>query len=156
MPNQPVDPQMETAEDSTMQQPQASMAGIDPLTGMPIEPTDGSNAEAVLEKEKFKKLFGLYKDLLDYTDVFIENLKCVNINLLDVKRYQKLGFYIDDLTKLKEKMNSYLINIFNNEKYEKVLYSYILFRTELLTAVKGLRGILKLENPDEKLGEDKN
>ena len=43
------------------------------------------------------------------------------------------------------------INIFNSETYEKVLYSYILFRTELLTAIKGLRTVLKLNKPDEPL-----
>jgi len=48
-----------------------------------------------------------------------------------------------------------MINIFNNETYEKVLYSYILFRTELITCIKGLRDILKLDNPDEDINNKK-
>lgn len=105
----------------------------------------------VLKKEKFKKLFELFEDLLNYGTIFSENVKFIDISLLDSDTYKKMRKYSDDIDELVKKINNYLINIFNSETYEKVLYSYILFRTELLTAIKGLRTVLKLNKPDEPL-----
>lgn len=120
----------------------------DPMASMQ-EPTP--SPEAVMEKEKFKKLFELFEDLINYGTVFSENIKFVDISLLDFELFKKMKKYADDIKSLTDKINSYLINIFNSETYEKVLYSYILFRTELLTAIKGLRDILELNKPDEPL-----
>lgn len=120
--------------------------GYDPMMGM-VEPAP--SPEAVMEKEKFKKMFELYEDLINYADVFCENLKFVDTNLLDFNVFSKMKKYTDDVVALKEKINNYLINIFNSETYEKVLYSYILFRTEMITAIKGLRDILKLNQVDD-------
>jgi len=59
-----------------------------------------------------------------------------------------------------KKISNYMINVFSSETYEKVLYAYILFRTELITNIKGLRDILILNKPDEPLPDavekDKN
>lgn len=113
--------------------------------------TQEVDASLVLKKEKFKKLFELFEDLLNYGTIFSENVKFIDIGLLDSETYKNMKKYANDIDELVKKINNYLINIFNSETYEKVLYSYILFRTELLTAIKGLRIILKLDKPDEPL-----
>ena len=127
--------------------------GIDPMTGMPLpaEPDPSEN----LEKEKLKKLYELFEDLLNYGDVFVENSRFVNSGLLDLDKFKKMNMYVKDVKDLLEKIQNYLVNIFNVEKYEKNLYAYILFRTEFITSIKGLRDILKLEKPDEKFEEKK-
>lgn len=132
-----------------MQDPMMGDSTIDPMTGMPLPPEE-TPAEN-LEKEKSKKLYELFEDLLQYGDVFVENIRFVNSGLLDLEKFEKMNYYVNDVKNLLKKIHDYLINIFNKEKYEKNLYTYILFRTELITAIKGLRDILKLEKPDEKL-----
>lgn len=130
--------------------PSMGMGGnIDPMTGMPIPPEP--TAAEILEKEKSKKLYELFEDLLQYGEVFIENIRFINTGLLDLERFEKMNFYTNDVRGLLKKIDNYLINIFNKADYDKNLYAYILFRTEFITAIKGLRDILKLEKPDEKL-----
>ena len=85
------------------------------------------------------------KSYLEYMSDIITAVKGQAVTLSET---ENVSFDIDELVK---KINNYLINIFNSETYEKVLYSYILFRTELLTAIKGLRTVLKLNKPDETL-----
>ena len=144
------DPAM-MGEDPNMMDPSMGGQAVDPMAGMPLppEPTPEEN----LEKEQLKKLFELFEDLLNYGDVFVENIRFVNLGLLDLYKFEKVTKYIENVKKLLEKINDYLVNIFNTEKYDKNLYVYILFRTELITSIKGLRDILKLEKPDEKLEE---
>lgn len=146
------DPAMMDQDPNAMGDPSMG-GGIDPMTGMPLpaEPDPSEN----LEKEKLKKLYELFEDLLNYGDVFIENIRFVNSGLLDLKKFEKMNMYVKDVKDLLEKIQNYLVNIFNVEKYEKNLYAYILFRTEFITSIKGLRDILKLEKPDEKFEEKK-
>ena len=151
------DPAM-MGQDPAMQDPNMmggdpSMMGgaIDPMTGMPMPPPE--TPEQNLEKEKLKKLYELFEDLLQYGDVFVENIRFVNSGLLDLIRFEKMNYYVTDIKNLLKKINDYLMNIFNKETYDKNLYVYILFRTEFITSIKGLRDILKLEKPDEKFEE---
>ena len=44
----------------------------------------------VLKKEKFKKLFELFEDLLNYGTIFSENVKFIDISLLDSDTYKKM------------------------------------------------------------------
>jgi hypothetical protein len=141
------DPSM---QDPSMMDP--SMSGM----GMPQEP----DSSLVLEKQKFVKLYTLYENLLDYSTTFIETLHSVDTNLLSNERFVSMRNYKSNIESLNEKISNYMINVFNNETYEKVLYAYILFRTELITNIKGLRDILILNKPDEPLPDslenDKN
>ena len=144
------DPAM-MGQDPGMQDPSMMGGAIDPMTGMPMPPPE--TPEQNLEKEKLKKLYELFEDLLQYGDVFVENIRFVNSGLLDLIRFEKMNYYVTDIKNLLKKINDYLMNIFNKETYDKNLYVYILFRTEFITSIKGLRDILKLEKPDEKFEE---
>lgn len=134
--------------DPSMQDPSMMGGAIDPMTGMPMPPEE--TPQEKLEKEKTKKLFELFEDIMNYGDVFLENLRFVNSGLLDIVTFEKMNLYVNDVKNLLKKISDYLMNIFNNENYDKNLYAYILFRTEFVTDIKGLRDILKLEKPDEK------
>ena len=129
------------------QNPQAMNGGfVDPMAGM-VDP--GTTAQLVIEKEKFKKVFEKYEDLINYNDVFLENLKFVNTGLLDDFQFSKFQMYLKNVKELKNKMENYLENIFNSEAYEKVVYNYVLFRTEMITNIKGLRDVLDLNKPED-------
>jgi len=107
------------------------------------------------EKEKFRKLFDLFNDLLEYTDTFKKNLKFVDFSLLDIKMYKKIKRYIDNIEYLYDKLNNYMKYLFNSDEYDRVLYSYILFRTELLINIKCIRDLLKLNRTDIDLDGNK-
>lgn len=47
------------------------------------EAPDILDPTAISEKEKFKKLFDLFEDLLNYINVFSDSLKVIDIGLLD-------------------------------------------------------------------------
>lgn len=130
--------------------------GADPMMadpmmqGIPQAPAE-PNSDFQLEKEKAKKLFNLFKDLENYGKVFNETIECIDISLLDFKVYKLVLDYSRNISELVEKINNYLTHIFNLESYDKELYTYILFRTEMITNIKGLRDILKLNKPDEEI-----
>jgi hypothetical protein len=111
--------------------------------------TQPQGSSLVIEKQKFVKLFDLFTDLKTYGSAFLESIEGIDINLLDEKIFVLVGKYQKSVRELVEKIDSYLINIFNSERYEKALYNYILFRTELISVVKGLRRTLKLDQIDE-------
>lgn len=144
----PQDPAM--MGDPSIQGMDQSMAGgmMDPMMGMEEPPQDSS---LVMEKEKFKKLFELFEDLKNYSEVFSDGMKFVDIGLLDREQLLKVQRYTTEIEALNKKIENYLINIFNSDSYEKVLYTYILFRTEMITAIKGLRRILDLDHPEKEL-----
>ena len=141
------------ADPAMMGQDPSMMGGqaIDPMTGMPLPPPPDPAEN--LNKEKLKKLYDLFEDLLQYGDVFLENIKFVNSGLLDLRRFEKMNLYVKDIKDLLQKINDYLVNLFNTNDYDKNLYVYILFRTEFITSIKGLRDILKLEKPDQPFEE---
>lgn len=147
-----VDPNaMAMSQDPTMMQVDPSIQMSDPMmdpNAMTPEPQDSAT---VTETEKFKKLFSLFEDLIDYSNVFSENLKFVDIGLLTKDTVIKMKRYTDNIKDMNDKITNYLINIFNKETYERALYTYILFRTELITSIKGLRGVLDLDHPDREL-----
>lgn len=117
-------------------------------------PTSGANMENVMKSQKTLKLYELYSDLLNYTILFLDSLGNIDTNLLELETFKLVRKYIDSTKELSDKINNYMINIFSEEEYEKLVYVYILFRTELVTCIKGIRDILKLNNPDEKVTID--
>jgi len=109
------------------------------------EPPQQLDSSKTLEKEKFVKLFGFYEDLLNYGKVFSDSLNTIDINLLDADVFSSYQSYNEHVKELVEKIKDYLENVFNNETYEKVLYTYVLYRTEMISIIKNLRKVLKLD-----------
>ena len=68
---------------------------------------------------------------------------------ITIAQFNKANAYKKSLEKLENKIRNYLENTFKSESYEHVLYAYILFRTELLTAIKSLRDVLKLNQEED-------
>lgn len=146
----PQDPSM-MGGDPMMQDP-SMMGGMAPDMGAPQQ-----DSSLVLDKQKFVKLYTLFENLLDYSISFIETVDTIDQNLIPLDRLMSVRSFKENIESLNEKINDYMINIFNTEDYEKALYSYIVFRTELVTNIKGFRNILDLNKPDEEFPEnDKN
>lgn len=144
--------------------PQEEVVEEDPNAAMEqdmsgeIPTADGSNIENVMKSQKLLKLYNLYKDLLNYCSLFLESLEKIDINLIELETFQILKKYILTVRELTDKINNYMINIYSEEEYEKLLYVYVLFRTELTNCIKGTRDILKLNKIEEKenINEKKN
>lgn len=98
---------------------------------------------------KLAKLFELMQNLLLYSETFKETLESVELGLLDDAEMKEVERYRLSLENLRTKIEDYLNDVFTGDTYEKALYAYVLFRTELLVAVKQLRSLLKLNEVDE-------
>jgi hypothetical protein len=117
--------------------------------------------DPVAESKKMGKLFDLFKDLLNYSNVFKDSLTTIDMNLLDGEKIGRLRNNIEHVEKIIEKLRKYIIDTLPTEKYEKALYVYILLRTELLTVIKLLRESLELntaviDDAKESKEQDKN
>jgi hypothetical protein len=102
------------------------------------------------EIHKSIRLFDLYDRLLEYIKTFYESIDVIDSNLLDKEHYIELTNKKDKIEKIINKLDYYMKEIFPVEKYEKSLYVYILLRTEVITMIKTLRDLLKLDQPNEK------
>jgi hypothetical protein len=117
--------------------------------------------DPVAESKKMGKLFDLFKDLLNYSNVFKDSLTTIDMNLLDGEKIGRLRNNIEHVEKIIEKLRKYIIDTLPTEKYEKALYVYILLRTELLTVIKLLRESLELntaviDDAEDPKKQDKN
>jgi hypothetical protein len=111
----------------------------------------------VSEQKKMVKLFGLYRELLNYSTVFYDSLDIIDMNLLDGEKFRQLKENKRTILEVSEKLRSYITDTFVNEKYERALYVYILLRTELVTVIKLLRESLGLnKQTDEKQEKKEN
>jgi hypothetical protein len=102
------------------------------------------------EIHKAIRLFDLYSKLLDYVKTFHESLDVIDSNLLDKVDHIEMVNKKEKIEKVVEKLDYYMKEIFPVEKYEKSLYVYVLLRTEIITMIKSLRELLKLDQTDEK------
>jgi hypothetical protein len=123
--------------------------------------SDGGNNlppmnDPVAESKKMGKLFELFKDLLNYSNVFKDSITTIDMSLLDGEKIGRLRNNIEHIEKIIEKVRNYIIDTLPTEKYEKALYVYILLRTELLTVVKLLRESLELNTMSIDPEEEKN
>ena len=118
-----------------------------PVAPMPEPTTPGSD----LSSQKTLRLYELFEKLVDYGVTFIESLESVDVGLLDENRHSKFSIYLRNMKELVDKINNYMTEIFMSDNYERELYTYVLFRTELISNIKGLRDTLKLEDPNEDL-----
>lgn len=110
---------------------------------------DASSTTVSDNQRKLVELFDLLENLLNYSKNFSESIKSIDLTLLNEKDYQTVDKVLDKLNDLSKKLNDYLLNNFEHDAYEKALYAYIIFRTELLTAVKILRDVLKLNEVED-------
>lgn len=115
-----------------------------------IPQSTAASMNNIMLSQKLLKLLGLYEDLLGYCTVFLDSLGNIDTNLLDLETFKLVRKYTVSTKELADKINNYMINIYADEDYERVLYTYVLFRTELTTCIRGIRDILKLNNPYEK------
>jgi hypothetical protein len=137
---------------SSGQQPGPALGDADYLAAsganVPGLPPIGDAGE-VPEPKKKAKLFELFRDLLNYSNVFVESLTNIDMNLLDMEQIEKIKKNTDQVDDVVGKIRSYVVDTFPTEKYEKALYVYLLLRTELLTIVKLLRETLGLNAQPE-------
>ena len=157
----------EVAQDMNQEQPQQQTApveqipeeaaneedpeGLDDASYMsstsdvtPQAPSDTYNSK------KLARLFDLMQNLSLYAETFKDTLETVELGLLDDSDMRDVEKYRTALDDLSTKIKDYLNDVFIGDTYEKALYAYVMFRTELLVAIKQLRKLLKLNEVDEK------
>lgn len=136
-PNMAQDPNIEGMDDAAYMNDPNAMGGAPAVPETPA-----------LETEKKIRLFTLFTNLLEYVDEYKDTLIDMDITLLGVERLRKLDDLRGNINSIRDKVENYILKIFNNEKYEKNLYMYVLLRTELLTNLKYLRSLLGLEREE--------
>lgn len=104
---------------------------------------------SIADSRKLVKLFNLFDSLFKYCKNFNDCLENVDLDVIDYKNIEKLSDLKGKLNSMEEKIGDYLKDIFKDETYERALYAYILFRTELLTIVKTTRDLLELNKVNE-------
>lgn len=111
----------------------------------------------VPEKQKLKKLFDLFSDLLHYGESLFDSLdNSIDQNLLDDSQVADINSLKNIVLRFNEKIKDYLNNVFLTEEYDRVLYTYILLRTELVAVIKSLNIKLGLNKKidDEDINKD--
>lgn len=108
-------------------------------------PPEEGPASQVDETEKKKKLFNLMNELLVYNKYFLNNVNDLSIDMINDENFYQIGKLKDRLTQVNVKLQKYLLDNFVNSEYNRSLYIYILLRTEVLTLVKLLRNLLKID-----------
>lgn len=145
-------PQQEPAPEEQPQEDNSEIGDLNDADYLNSSSASDSPSAGSENQQKLVELFDLFKNLMTYAETFVETLNTVELGLLDAADADKANAYKKSLEKLEKKIRNYLENTFKSEPYERVLYAYILFRTELLTAIKSLRDVLKLNQED---GDDK-
>lgn len=131
----------------TQVQPQEMDSGME--DEIPV--SNNANIQNIMLGQKLLKMYSLYEDLLKYCNVLLDSLANLDVNRLDLETFKIVRRYNTTVRELVDKINNYMINIYSNEDYERLLYVYVLFRTELTTCVKGIRDILNLNKLDEEI-----
>lgn len=115
-----------------------------------LSASNDASTESSTDQQKLVELFELMRNLLNYAESFSDTLENVELNLLDEVDFGKTRMYKETLNGITDKVKVYLEKTFKDESYEKNLYAYIILRTELLTAIKSLREVLKLNEVEDK------
>lgn len=139
----------EAEEQANEPMPEEQSEITDPAMMQQEVPAPDPNFE--LDKQKSRKLFTLFEDLLNYGTIFLESAKYIDISLIDSVKFDDYSRYNANIRDLTEKIKSYLQHLFNTQTYDKQIYTYVLYRTEMITNIKGIRAVLELNKPDEKL-----
>lgn len=117
---------------------------LDDLNLSPVESIPDTS-----EQKRKEKMFELFKELMNYSEVFYEDLEKIDSNLLDKEKIDDLRENKNRIKTISEKLRKYIEDDFLKEKYERSLYIYILLRTELITIVKLLRHSFELNKVDK-------
>lgn len=136
-------------QDNTPDESNENPEGLDDAAYLTSTSNVASEAQSDNSK-KLKKLFDLMQNLSLYANSFKDTLDTVELGLLDDSILEEVQKYKDGLVELTNKIHDYLIDVFGSETYEKALYVYIMFRTELLILIKQLRKLLGLNEVDDK------
>lgn len=134
-------------EEENVQAEQPSDENYENYDGMPAEdPSNTMTSTDILLSQKKLKIYNLFEKLLNYATITMETLNHVNLEMLELETFKIFNKYKRNIDELIDKINDCMRRILNKEEYEKILYIYVLFRTELLTNIKGIRDILELNN----------
>ena len=142
------EPQQEPAPEEQPQEDNSEIGDLNDADYLNSNSASDSPSAGYENPQKLVELFDLFKNLMTYAETFVETLNTVELGLLDAADVDKANAYKKSLEKLEEKIRNYLENTFQSEPYERVIYAYILFRTELSTAIKSLGDVLKLNQED--------
>jgi len=123
-----------------MQQVQANQAVDGAMAPEPEVAPQPVEAKFQLVK-LFDKFIDLKKILKIYLDAF-NNIETDELTKFQLTRLAKL---FKEITVLRDNIDFYMDNSFNNEEYNKNLYSYLLFNKDLVDQVRRFRLVLNLD-----------
>lgn len=152
-----VDPNAQNAQDAAQQevdqqeQPAEGQdpEGLDDASYISSTSEDAAPANPSDNSRKLARLFDLMQSLKLYAETLMDTLDSVELGLLDDSAMHSVENYRAALNDLSIKIKDYLNDVFVGDSYEKALYAYVMFRTELLVVLKQLRHLLKLNEVDE-------
>lgn len=152
-----VDPNAQNAQDAAQQewdqqeQPaeEQDPEGLDDASYISSTSEGAAPANPSDNSRKLARLFDLMQSLKLYAETLMDTLDSVELGLLDDSAMHAVENYRIALSDLSIKIKDYLNDVFVGDSYEKALYAYVMFRTELLVVLKQLRRLLKLNEVDE-------
>lgn len=149
--NQPNEVQMsqESQPENAPEENGENPDGLDDAAYLNDPNQDPASFTQTKDSKKLVKIFELMQNLLNYSDTLGTTLDNVELGLLDSSDLETANKYRKSLDELKSKVHDYLMDVFEYNNYEKNVYAYVLFRTELLTIVKNIRNSLKLNEVKE-------
>ena len=126
------------------QQEQGYEGESDYMADTSQQPMANNSSSNSAEAMKTLHLFDLSQKLCDYGNILGDNLKELDRGLLDLETIGYLRQIDTRLEDFQAKTRDFIVEVFYKETYEKNLYIYLSLRHYLLTMVKFLRHILKL------------
>ena len=124
---------------------------------VPATPETNSNENSA-NSQKVLHLFDLSQKLFDYTKLLEKSLENIDNEFIETDTIVKLSQLNDTIKRYKDKLRDFIAEVFYKETYEKNLYNYLTFRYELLSIIKYLRALLKLDvlDPSEEVNKNNN
>jgi len=160
----PIDPNMQYDEygnpidGAEGQMPEDEMGYMqNSIDQIPTTPESNSNENSA-NSQKVLHLFDLSQKLFEYTKLLEKSLENIDNEFIETDTIVKLSQLNDTLKRYKDKLRDFIAEVFYKETYEKNLYSYLTFRYELLSIIKYLRALLKLDvlDPSEEVNKNEN
>lgn len=122
---------------------------LDDASYLDSEPVATATSESISEKQRFVKLFDLFDSLLNYSETFYDSLLKINTDMISDEKRERFMKHAENVRKIRDKIDSYLVNIIKDDKYERAIYTYVLLRTEFLTNLQELRKLLELNKEND-------
>ena len=108
----------------------------------PSSPNSQANSADAL---KTMHLFDLSTKLFDYAEIVEKSLKNIDRTKIARGNIDYLSQLFDVMSRFKSKLRDFIAEVFSKETYEKNLYTYLVLRHELLSIIKYMRSLLRLE-----------